>query len=372
MISLFAWNESFLTHLPSVDEQHQRLVALINDLSELVMSSDEIDPQAFATVRDAILDFARTHFCDEEAQIEAAGLDSRHLDLQREEHDSFIREALAISASGDRISHDQARGLVDYLVNWLAYHILHVDQSMARQVRAISAGLAPAQAFEDDAKFIQSGTEPLLATLKGLFLTVSERNRDLRLLNADLEERVMQRTLELEQDNHQLQLLSTQDDLTALPNRRFAIFTLRQLWAEAQRHEEPLSVLVLDADHFKEVNDRHGHATGDALLVVLANLLRDTVRNSDIVCRLGGDEFLVICPRSSLTAAAEVAKRILAAAQPYRNEEGVECWNGFVSIGIAEADRNMAYLDDLLKAADKAMYAAKRQGGGRMAGGADS
>ncbi|MDH5512560.1 MAG: GGDEF domain-containing protein, partial [Gammaproteobacteria bacterium] len=129
-----------------------------------------------------------------------------------------------------------------------------------------------------------------------------------------------------------------------------------------------LSVLLLDADHFKQVNDRFGHAEGDALLRTLATRLRDAVRRSDIVCRLGGDEFLVICPHSSLPGAADVARKILAAKQPFCTADGVECWDGAISIGIAEATGAMTQPEDLLEAADQALYTAKRQGGARMAG----
>ena len=368
MISLFTWNESFLTNLPSVDEQHQRLVGLINNLGELVMSADAIDPQAFADMRDAILDYAKIHFEDEEAQMMKMGLDPRYLELHLDEHRSFLNEALNLGDLGDNVPLERARGLVEYLVRWLAYHILGIDQSMARQVRAILAGQSPAQAFDDDIQNQTSGTDPLLSAMTGLFYVVSERNRELRILNRELEQRVQQRTIALENANHQLQLLSTQDDLTGLPNRRFANLSLNQLWLEAKRYASSLSVLMLDADHFKQVNDRFGHATGDDLLKTLSTQLRNAVRSSDIVCRLGGDEFLVICPHSSLPGATEVARKILASMQPFCTENGVECWNGAISIGIAEARDAMAQPEDLLKAADEALYTAKRQGGGCMAG----
>jgi hemerythrin len=190
----------------------------------------------------------------------------------------------------------------------------------------------------------------------------------LRALNRELEQRVQQRTIDLEHANRQLQLLSTQDDLTGLPNRRFAILSLNQLWFETQRYGGALSVLMLDADRFKEVNDRFGHAAGDALLRDLAKRLRDAVRRSDIVCRLGGDEFLVICPRSSRLGAADVARKILADKRPCRTGDGVECWDGALSIGIAEVRGSMTRLEDLLQAADQALYTAKRQGGAQVAG----
>lgn len=368
MQSLFTWNESFLTHLPSVDEQHQRLVNLINDIGERVISAETIDPQAFASARDILYDYASFHFSDEEALMEQAGLDTRHVEVHRVTHRVFAMEAQSLVELGDDISPERVRFLVEYLVHWLAYHILGTDQSMARQIEAIKNGRSPAAAFDDDAEYIQTSTDPLLAALKGLFQVVSARNHELRMLNSELEERVKQRTRDLEQANHQLQMLSTQDELTGLPNRRFAVLTLGHLWAETQRYGNPLAVLLLDADRFKEVNDGFGHATGDALLQALSARLRQSVRSSDIVCRLGGDEFLVICTQGTYAAAAEVARKILATRQPFFDADGTECWNGAVSIGVAEAGKSMAGFEDLLEAADKALYVAKRQGGARMAG----
>ena len=180
MSTFFNWNDSFLTGLPSVDQQHYRLVELINNLGELAISAEAVDPRAFISARDAMLDYAKVHFGEEESQMERAGLDLRYLDGHRAAHRSFINEVLALGEVGDNISREWARGLVEYLVHWLAYHILGVDQGMARQVRAIKDGQSPAQAFENDARYTQFGTEPLLAAMSRLFQTISERNRELR------------------------------------------------------------------------------------------------------------------------------------------------------------------------------------------------
>lgn len=364
MISLFTWNECFLTHLPSVDEQHQRLVELINNLGEAVMSADVIEAQTFATMRDAIIEYCYVHFGDEESQMVKSGLDQRYLDLHFAEHRAFLDEALSLGDVGDDIPVDRAYALAEYLIRWLAYHILRVDQSMARQVRAIKDGQSPTEAFNNEIRQQASDSDPLLTAMTGLFYVISERNRELRLLNSELEQRVRQRTVDLENANHQLQVLSTHDELTGLPNRRFANLSLRQVWLEARRYGGALSVLMLDADHFKQVNDRFGHAAGDTLLQTLATRLRLAVRRSDIVCRLGGDEFLVICPSTSRSGAADVAEKILAAKKPFFTADGVECWDGAISIGIAESEDSMAQSEDLLQAADKALYAAKREGGG--------
>lgn len=369
MTSLFAWNDSFATDLPLVDEQHQRLVGVINGLGQLAMAAGAVDPQAIANARAAIFDYARRHFSDEEALMEEARIDPRHLERHRSDHQSFLCEALLLGTIGDDAPSGQVYELVQYLVHWLAYHILGVDQDMARQVWAIRNGKSPARAFEENGRHAPAATAPLLETLNRLFHVVSKRNHELLTLNRELEKRVRERTRELEGANRQLELLSTHDELTGLPNRRFADSTLKQLWTEAQRYGSPLSALMLDADRFKEVNDRFGHAEGDALLRALAARLRQAVRGSDIVCRLGGDEFLVICPRTTKAGAAEVAKKILAARQPFRNADGVECWDGSISIGFAEAGKAMRQPQEMLQAADEALYAAKRRGGARMAAG---
>ena len=137
------------------------------------------------------------------------------------------------------------------------------------------------------------------------------------------------------------------------------------LWAEARRDGTPMSVLLLDADHFKPVNDQFGHAVGDELLRHLAQRLRNAVRSSDIVCRIGGDEFLVICPRSNLHGAVRAAQKILDSQEPFLTAQAQPCWDGSLSIGIAEVDASMLHTEDLLKRADRALYEAKQKGGSR-------
>ena len=364
MPSLFQWNDTFLTHIDSVDEQHQRLVGLINQLGEMVMSGKDIDLQSFASVRDGILNYAIVHFGDEEALIRTAGLDPRYLQRQYSDHKAYIHEATLLGDKENTLSIEKIMGLENFLVHWLVRHILEVDHSMVRQIHAMREGKTPTEAFELENGLKNSSTEPLLSAMNGLFLVVSERNRELYTLNRGLEQRVEQRTMELEQANRKLQLQSTHDDLTGLPNRRFAMLSLDQLWKERQRYGEPLSLLLLDADHFKQVNDRFGHAKGDELLRIVAERLRQSVRASDIVHRLGGDEFLVICPRSDREGATVVASKILAESKPLQTTEGVECWDGSLSIGIAECNSTMDQYEDLLKAADQAMYLAKSKGGG--------
>lgn len=366
--SLFTWNDCFLTHLEPVDQQHHQLIEVINDLAELTVSGQEPDQARFEAVRGALLAYVDTHFRDEETLMLEVGVDPRHVEPHRNLHAIFVQEATRLMALEPGQVEAGLQKATDHLIHWLAFHILDRDQCMARQIRDIRQGLSPQEAYALETQSGASQTEPLLQAMSGLFFMVSERNRELRALNQELEARVAARTQQLEETNRRLEALSTHDDLTGLPNRRFAHLFLQQAWLERRRHQDPLSAIMVDADHFKAVNDTFGHAQGDALIVELGRRLKAHVRASDIVCRMGGDEFLVLCPRSGRDGARLVADKLLAATTPFRTPDGVVCWDGALSLGVSEATAAMERPDELLSAADAAMYEAKHQGGHRVAG----
>ena len=158
------------------------------------------------------------------------------------------------------------------------------------------------------------------------------------------------------------------DHLTALANRR-AFFEAAELEIERAAHTpRQLAVIVFDADHFKGVNDRHGHPAGDRVLCDLANALRDTFRAVDTVARLGGEEFAVLLPSTGIAQALAVAERLRAqVATRLVAVDGVEIAYT-VSAGVAVLDANDALgIDALIKRADQALYAAKAQGRNRVA-----
>lgn len=368
MSEVFQWSQAFLTGLPEVDAQHQRLVELINRLGRLLTEGQDLAQQEIDAARAELLDYGHEHFGDEERMFVAAGVDPRHVEFHCQEHRSFIDAVRALSMADDARRARSVQREVSYLVSWLAHHILGVDQSMAQQMRLIEQGVSAEHAFSAviEGRLHDASTEPLLTALNSLLTQVTARNRELAELNRTLERRVSERTAELERANERLNVLSYQDELTGLPNRRYALSALEALWHEARRDGMPLSVLMLDADRFKGVNDTFGHAEGDAVLRALGERLRDAVRTSDIVCRLGGDEFLVICPRSDAAGAMRVADKILASQRPHLNAAGVACWSGRVSIGVAEVVPSMRTPEDMLQAADRSLYAAKRAGGSRV------
>ena len=170
---------------------------------------------------------------------------------------------------------------------------------------------------------------------------------------------------EIRQTEVALQHLATHDTLTDLPNRFLLVDRLGQLLTSAGRSDTAFAVLFMDIDGFKGVNDSHGHEAGDQLLRDVARRLTKSVRRSDTVARIGGDEFVVVLERVHQVGEADaVADKIrLALAAPYllkSHEVRVT-----VSIGISFYPENGENADTLLRAADYAMYLAKRQGGNR-------
>lgn len=167
---------------------------------------------------------------------------------------------------------------------------------------------------------------------------------------------------ELAISNRRLQEAAMTDVLTGVPNRRYAIDRLHMEWAACARHHRPLTVMVADLDGFKEINDAHGHDVGDIALRQVSEVLREELRAQDVLCRMGGDEFLVICPDADLNAALACAERLRAAAANLEIETGGPQLRLSVSIGVATRDESMPAMKALIKLADRGAFLAKARG----------
>jgi diguanylate cyclase (GGDEF)-like protein len=165
---------------------------------------------------------------------------------------------------------------------------------------------------------------------------------------------------ELEQ---RLTLLSDTDELTGVRNRRYFMPLLEREVERAKRFGQSLSLLMLDIDRFKRINDAYGHPTGDLVIRRLADLCRDAVREIDVIARVGGEEFCVLLPGASIGHAGEVAERIRAMVEATDVENPQALPLGFtVSIGVASLNADDATGYDLFGRADTALYAAKAAG----------
>lgn len=162
---------------------------------------------------------------------------------------------------------------------------------------------------------------------------------------------------------------SAHDALTGLYNRRYFERRLREEAAHAKRHKRPFSLIVCDLDHFKLVNDTYGHEDGDRVLCHVAEMLGASLREDDIACRVGGEEFVVLLRATPGTAARVVANRLRAAVAGTAITLGPRDENRHVTLsgGVAAADeRNNFDTDNIYDRADKALYRAKRSGRNRI------
>jgi diguanylate cyclase (GGDEF)-like protein len=164
-----------------------------------------------------------------------------------------------------------------------------------------------------------------------------------------------------------LRKVAATDALTALYNRRY-FFELGELELErARRYSYPLSLIIMDIDHFKKINDQYGHTVGDQVLVVIAHRCREATRKVDAICRYGGDEFSILLPGTDLWEAQKAAERLRTsiASQPINTQE-----HGAIfltaSLGVATLRNEMSF-NDLFREADAALYVAKRSGRNRVA-----
>ncbi|OWY72983.1 hypothetical protein B7486_01155 [cyanobacterium TDX16] len=189
-----------------------------------------------------------------------------------------------------------------------------------------------------------------------------KRQREIHRLNAEMAVSHQK----LEALNNKLNMIAVTDELTGLLNRREAISRLKEQWENQNRYKSSFSIVAMDIDHFKQVNDTYGHAAGDLVLKSVAQCLRDTVRTTDIVCRTGGEEFLVICPNVGCEGGATCAEHIRASvAAMVCSFEGVTI-PVTISAGVAERTSSHITPDDVLVSADKALYESKRSGRNRV------
>jgi diguanylate cyclase (GGDEF)-like protein len=187
------------------------------------------------------------------------------------------------------------------------------------------------------------------------------------LARLDLHVRLRRLQAELREKNATLARLSTTDPVTGLRNRRYVSEFLSVEVLRAVRYHTPLAVLLLDLDLFKRVNDTHGHRVGDAVLQVVADTLRASLRATDLAGRYGGEEFLVVLPQTDLAGGAVLAERVRVAIEETAIDVAADtALSVTVSVGVAALEGAAQTVEQLVERADAALYAAKDAGRNRV------
>ncbi|MFP4258053.1 MAG: diguanylate cyclase [Desulfovermiculus sp.] len=238
-----------------------------------------------------------------------------------------------------------------------------VDMPQGSEMREI------AMAFNNMSKRLKEHMHGLEDQVQSRTETLSEVNA---MLHQEMDER-KKAAQELQKYATQLEHLARTDELTQAANRRFFMQELQKEAGRSRRYRRPLSLIILDLDHFKDVNDTYGHAAGDSVLQAISNACRSTLRTQDLLARLGGEEFAILLPETGLEEAVQVAERIREVVQDLvvRTDEGqsIRCT---ASLGVASLqDEDRKDQDDgveaVLHQADRALYAAKDAGRNRVA-----
>jgi diguanylate cyclase (GGDEF)-like protein len=203
----------------------------------------------------------------------------------------------------------------------------------------------------------------ILLAVAIVLLVIRARTGALQRQAEKLRARVEEQTAELQRAVKQLEALSHEDDLTGISNRRFFERTLLDEWNRGRRHEQPLALILLDLDHFKELNDRRGHPAGDDCLRRVGAFLGETIRRSgEVVARYGGEEFAILLPNTDAEGAIRVAETLREGIErltiPYGNGRRVTASCG-VAATVPGADGSPEHL---VASADRALYAAKHSG----------
>jgi len=189
--------------------------------------------------------------------------------------------------------------------------------------------------------------------------------RDLETITAELD--TIKRSLAIKETELQAVLaqaeeVSHTDALTFLPNRKRVISDLQREVMFSDRYGTPLTISLIDIDHFKTINDTYGHVTGDEVLRTLAMELRDHIRHPDSIGRYGGEEFLVVLPHSTVKAASEQAERLCKHVRTLTIPAGEDSISLTISIGIAQLKIHKEDWQEFLRRADNALYEAKNNG----------
>jgi diguanylate cyclase (GGDEF)-like protein len=251
----------------------------------------------------------------------------------------------ALADTHERLGH--ASQALAAMREWQRCHLERVHQaSRARyQAASLQTELRRLQQNLDEMEARRLATERARAELEAINQQLSQKINEVQTLQTELEQQ------------------ATRDFLTGLFNRRHLNDVLPQMLALAQRDGQALAVAIIDLDHFKMVNDRHGHVAGDTLLATFGSLLNENSRQSDIAFRFGGEEFCLLMPRSDAQAAQRKVTSLLNAwrAKSFHFESGSLTNNTF-SAGVADSIAEIDSMESLLKAADDRLLQAKRSG----------
>ena len=204
--------------------------------------------------------------------------------------------------------------------------------------------------------------------MRGALVTFNDITQ-VEIKNAELQNALIKletSQLEITRQNKELEYLATRDPLTGSLNRRSFFSGFDSLFEEARQNRDELTCIMTDIDHFKSVNDTHGHGVGDDVIKYLADVLADHARPNDLVGRFGGEEFCIVLPDTPLAQAAEIAEQIRATIEHGVGANFLDKCQITASFGVASIHANASNPSEMVEQSDKALYISKEGGRNRV------
>jgi two-component system, cell cycle response regulator len=340
------------------------LIARVRSLARLKMVTDELRMRAVTSKEIGIQTPEREAVADAGRNGRILVVDDRETSYERIASTLSAEHSVDVQADPNEALFRAAEGHYDLIIVSLAlenFDALRLCSQLRSLERTRNVAILAVADADNNARMVRG----LEIGVNDYLVRPVDKNELLARVRTQVRKK---RYSERLRDNVQLSIeMAITDALTGLFNRRYMESHLSTLVEQAATRGKPLTVLVLDIDYFKAINDTHGHDAGDDVLREFALRIRKSIRGIDLACRYGGEEFVIVMPETNMAVATMVAERLRRriATEPFVIQQGARAVDVTISIGIAALGENDEPVS-VLKRADQALYRAKRDGRNRV------
>lgn len=357
---IFPWNDNFNTGIKQIDEQHQVIVSLLNKLANHLTQDEELEIE---NTFNELAKYADFHFKCEEAIWKNHITNKELIDSHEHSHNSFLPEVLAIKENNQDKSYTEViEEILLFLIRWLAFHIVDEDKRLALIIESLNSGKELSEAMYVTDDIMSNAMRELITTVLTMYDSLS-----LKTINLLRERKARIRAeKELQGINKKLEELAITDQLTQLYNRRHFDDMFEREIKKSQRNKSVISILLIDIDYFKKINDTYGHLYGDKVLCNVANCLKAVFkRPNDCVFRVGGEEFTVLITNENLDCVLSIIQILQQSIAELNIENKGSLVSEFLTISgglVSKIPSQDDTMDSLMKQADEKLYDAKASG----------